>query len=107
MESAPPLPYEPEWSKAVYHLFVVRVANREVLMTELAAAGIGSGIHYPVPLHLQKAYKNLGYLRGDFPVTEHVSAEIVSLPMFPHVRAEQIRETVSAVLSQTPVVRLA
>lgn len=106
-ENKPVLPYEPEWSKAVYHLFVVRVENREAVMTELAAAGIGTGIHYPVPLHLQKAYQNLGYQRGDFPVTERVSAEIISLPMFPHLRTQQIQETVNALLSQTSVVRLA
>ena len=54
-------PFEPEWAKAVYHLYVVRVADREGLMRQLAEAGIGTGIHYPVPLHLQNAYRWLGY----------------------------------------------
>ena len=76
------LPYEPEWSKAVYHLYVVRVAGREALQAELAASGIGTGIHYPIPLHLQKAYRRLGYSLGDFPVSERVAPEILSLPMF-------------------------
>jgi dTDP-4-amino-4,6-dideoxygalactose transaminase len=82
-------PFEPEWAKAVYHLYVVRVPDREGLMRHLAEAGIGTGIHYPVPLHLQKAYESLGYQAGDFPVTERVAAEIVSLPMFPQLTAEQ------------------
>ena len=58
-------------------------------MRRLAEAGIGTGIHYPVPLHLQKAYDWLGYTAGDFPVAEQVAAEIVSLPMFPGLRAEE------------------
>lgn len=77
------LPYEPNWSKAVYHLFVIRIADREQLKDSLAAAGIGTGIHYPIPLHLQKAYTTLSYKKGDLPVTERVAAEILSLPMFP------------------------
>lgn len=80
------LPLEPIWSKSVYHLYVVRVQDRETLQTYLAEAGIGTGIHYPIPLHLQKAYQNLRYQKGDFPVTERVAAEIVSLPMFPHLQ---------------------
>ena len=78
-------PFEPEWAKAVYHLYVVRVPDREGLMRHLAEAGIGTGIHYPVPLHLQKAYEGLGYRAGDFPVAEKVAPEIVSLPMFPQL----------------------
>jgi len=78
-------PFEPSWSRAVYHLFVIRTADREGLMEYLKKAGIGSGIHYPIPLHLQKAYLSLNYHRGDFPVTEQAAAEIVSLPMYPHL----------------------
>jgi dTDP-4-amino-4,6-dideoxygalactose transaminase len=98
-ESGVGVPYEPEWSKAVYHLFVVRVENRAELMKQLAAAGIGTGIHYPIPLHLQKAYESLGYQRGDFPVSEKIADEIVSLPMFPQLTAAQQKEVVAAVLS--------
>ena len=84
------LPYEPSWSRAVYHLYVVRTADREGLMDHLKKAGIGTGIHYPIPLHLQKAYTSMNYRHGDFPVTEKAAAEIVSLPMFPHLgRAQQ------------------
>jgi dTDP-4-amino-4,6-dideoxygalactose transaminase len=91
-------PYEPSWSRAVYHLYVVRTENREGLMSHLKEAGVETGIHYPVPLHLQKAYASLKYQAGDFPVTEKIAAEIVSLPMFPQLTAEQqtrvVEETV-------------
>ena len=82
-------PIEASWTKGVYHLYVVRVQDREGLQAYLAEAGIGSGIHYPIPLHLQKAYQYLGYKKGDFPVTERVAAEIVSLPMFPQLTHRQ------------------
>ena len=92
------LPFEPAWSRAVYHLYVVRVADREGLMAHLKDAGIGTGIHYPIPLHLQKAYGSLGYKTGDFPVTEHIAREIVSLPMFPQLKAEQQASVAAKVL---------
>jgi dTDP-4-amino-4,6-dideoxygalactose transaminase len=82
-------PYEPEWSKAVYHLYVIRVPDRERFMRHMGEAGIGTAIHYPVPLHLQKAYGTLEYRPGDFPVAEKVAPEIVSLPMFPGLGAEE------------------
>jgi dTDP-4-amino-4,6-dideoxygalactose transaminase len=93
------LPYEPEWSKAVYHLFVVRVEDRDEFMKYLGSVNIGTGIHYPIPLHLQNAYKHLGYKQGDFPVTERVSREIVSLPMFPQLREDQQRRVASEVMN--------
>jgi len=82
-------PYEPSWSHAVYHLYVVRTEDREGMMAHLGKAGIGTGIHYPIPLHRQRAYESLGYKVGDFPVTEKVASQIVSLPMFPNLSAEQ------------------
>ena len=91
------IPEEAPWTKGVYHLYVVRVPDREALQAHLAEAGIGTGIHYPIPLHQQKAYEHLGYSTGDFPVTERVSREIVSLPMFPQLAAGQQDEVVSAV----------
>src|SRR5208337_2028067 len=63
------LPLEPSWARVVYHLYVIRIQDRQALQSDLKAAGIGTGIHYPVPLHLQKAYTSLGYHQGDFPVT--------------------------------------
>jgi dTDP-4-amino-4,6-dideoxygalactose transaminase len=82
------LPVEPSWSRAVYHLYVVRVENRQEMQNNLKIAGVGTGIHYPVPLHLQKAYHNLNYSKGDLPVTERISAEILSLPMYPQLKRE-------------------
>jgi dTDP-4-amino-4,6-dideoxygalactose transaminase len=83
------IPHEPSWSSAVHHLYVIRVEDREGLMAHLKTAGIGTGIHYPIPLHLQKAYATLGYRQGDFPAAEKAAAEIVSLPMFPQLTAQQ------------------
>jgi dTDP-4-amino-4,6-dideoxygalactose transaminase len=80
---------EAPWAKSVYHLYVVRVHDRDRLMAKLAQEGIGTGIHYPIPLHLQPAYRHLGYKEGDFPVAERLANEIVSLPMYPHLTAEQ------------------
>jgi dTDP-4-amino-4,6-dideoxygalactose transaminase len=86
------LPHEPSWSRAVYHLYVVQVRNRAHLQECLATAGIGTGIHYPIPLHLQNAYKNLGYREGDFPISEEAASHILSLPMFPGLtKAQQDR----------------
>jgi dTDP-4-amino-4,6-dideoxygalactose transaminase len=82
-------PFEPSWSRGVYHLYVIRVEDRDGMMSRLKEIGIGTGIHYPIPLHLQKAYASLNYERGDFPVCERVSAQILSLPMYPQLSAEQ------------------
>ena len=88
-------PYEPSWVRAVYHLYVVKARNRDDLMKQLGSVGIGTGIHYPIPLHLQKAYASLGYKTGDFPVAEDAAGQIVSLPMFPQLRADQQERVVS------------
>jgi dTDP-4-amino-4,6-dideoxygalactose transaminase len=88
-------PYEPSWSRAVYHLYVIRTEDREGLMAHLGMSGIGTGIHYPIPLHRQKAYSALGYSQGDFPVTERVATGIVSLPMYPQLTASQQARVVS------------
>jgi dTDP-4-amino-4,6-dideoxygalactose transaminase len=87
-------PQQPEWSRSVYHLYVVRVQDRAGLQKHLADANIDTGIHYPLPLHLQQAYKHFGYKQGDFPVTEKVAAEILSLPMYPQLEAEQQQRVV-------------
>jgi dTDP-4-amino-4,6-dideoxygalactose transaminase len=92
------VPYEPSWSRAVYHLYVVRTDDREGMMSHLKQMGIGTGIHYPIPLHLQKAYVSLNYRKGDLPVAEKVAGEIVSLPMFPQLTAAQQARVVEEVL---------
>jgi dTDP-4-amino-4,6-dideoxygalactose transaminase len=94
-------PSEPSWSRAVYHLYVVRTDDREGLMEHLKKAGIGTGIHYPIPLHLQKAYASMNYAVGDFPISEKAAAEIVSLPMFPQLKAEQQVRVVEEILNFT------
>jgi len=85
-----------EWSEAVYHLFIVRVPNREKVQQILNRENISTGLHYPIPLHLQKAYETLHYREGDFPVTEKTSGEILSLPMFPGLTEEQMNRVVAA-----------
>jgi dTDP-4-amino-4,6-dideoxygalactose transaminase len=70
------IPVEASWTKGVYHLYVVRVQDREALQASLLEAGIGTGIHYPIPLHQQKAYQHLGHKAGDFPVTERIAREM-------------------------------
>jgi dTDP-4-amino-4,6-dideoxygalactose transaminase len=92
-------PFEPSWSRAVYHLYVVRTEDRDGMMAFLKDAGIGTGIHYPIPLHLQKAYRDLHYTTGDFPVTEKAAAAIVSLPMFPNLTPSQQAHVVEKVAS--------
>jgi dTDP-4-amino-4,6-dideoxygalactose transaminase len=96
------LPHQPEWSRSVFHLYVVQVPNRPYLQQGLADAGIGTGIHYPIPLHLVKAYEKLGFSNGDFPVTEKAAARILSLPMFPELNSRQQERVVAKVLELLP-----
>ena len=78
------VPGSAEGNEDVWHLYVVRVAERDRVLAELGAAGIGAGIHYPTPIHLTQAYAHLGHRPGDFPVSERAAEQILSLPMFPH-----------------------
>jgi len=73
----------------VWHLYVIRVPNRDEVLTRLHGAGVGAGIHYPIPIHLQGAFRGLGHARGDFPVAERASREILSLPIYPGITPEQ------------------
>jgi len=91
-------PYEPSWSRGVYHLYVIRTQDRDGMMDHLKKAGIATGIHYPIPLHMQKAYDYMNYRQGDFPVTEKVASEIVSLPMYPTLQPEQQARVVQEIL---------
>ena len=95
------LPYEPSWSRAVYHLYVIRTDDRDGMMSHLKQAGIGTGIHYPIPLHMQKAYVSLNYCLEDFPVASRVASEIVSLPMFPQLTTTQQAKVAEEVLAFT------
>ena len=85
------LPFEPAWAKSIFHLYVIAVADRDDLLRYLQAEKIGHGIHYPVPVHLQKPYQSLGYWEGDFPVAERTCRNLISLPMHPYLtRKEQV-----------------
>ncbi len=88
---------EPSWSASVYHLYVIKLKNRDQVQKKLAEKGIGTALHYPVPLHLQKAYRLLGYKAGDFPVSERHAKEILSLPMYPELTEEQIAFVVDSI----------
>lgn len=83
----------------VYHLYAVRVSRRDELMRHLAQKGIGCGIHYPIPVHLQEAYSSLGLQRGTFPIAERCADEFVSLPMFPELQPAQVEYVASEVAS--------
>jgi dTDP-4-amino-4,6-dideoxygalactose transaminase len=93
-------PFEPEWTKAVYHLYVIRVEDRDAFMRYMVGGNIGTAIHYPVPLHLQKAYEGMRYQVRDFPVAERVAAEIVSLPMFPGLTNSQQARVMKELLAR-------
>jgi len=85
------VPYEEKNNKHVYYMYEIRIKDREKLMAFLKENNIDTGIHYPIPLHLQQSLKFLGYKEGDFPVTEKLSKEILSLPIFPELKEENIK----------------
>src|SRR6185369_14354818 len=89
-------PKEAAQRKHVYHLYVLRVRNRDRVLKSLAERGVSCGIHYPVPLHLQDAYASLGIPRGSFPVAERCAEEIMSLPMFPELTSSDIHTVVNS-----------
>jgi dTDP-4-amino-4,6-dideoxygalactose transaminase len=88
------IPYEPDWSRAVYHLYIVRAANREALQKHLSDAGVSTALHYPVPLNLQNAYASKP---GSYPITDRVATEILSLPMFPQLTSEAQTQVASLI----------
>ena len=91
------LPLTPEWAKPVWHLFAVRHNKRDALQQHLQRSGIGTLIHYPVPPHLSRAYKEQGRKAGDFPVTERLASTVLSLPIGPHLERECQQEVISGV----------
>lgn len=91
------LPCEPSWSRAVHHLYVVRTAKRNELQEHLTKSGIGTGIHYPIPVHLQKPYRSMGFKEGDFPVAEKAAAQVLSLPMYPGLSLTQQNRVVEEI----------
>jgi dTDP-4-amino-4,6-dideoxygalactose transaminase len=99
-------PRPPAHSRHVYHVYAIGLPRRDEALRALQEAGIGAGIHYPVPVHLQKAYANLDYRAGDFPVTEKLANQFLSLPIYPELRPEQVAEVVAR-LEQVAVVEAA
>ena len=93
------LPYEAVGCRAVYHLYAVRTANRDGLLTYLRENGIGASVHYPLPVHLQPAYKDLNRPKGSYPVAEAIAESVISLPIYPEMANAQINEVVDAVKS--------
>ncbi len=91
------LPFEPEYLKAVYHVFAIRSPRRDELQEHLRNEGISTGIHYPIPLHLQPAYKDLGYKEGDLPVAEECARQVLSLPMYAELSPDQVERIAEAV----------
>ncbi len=90
------LPEEADYARHVYHIYAVRVQDRDEFIQSMKTREINCAIHYPVPLHLQQAYRHLGYEQGAFPVTERIADELVSLPMYPELSDEQIKYTASS-----------
>jgi dTDP-4-amino-4,6-dideoxygalactose transaminase len=86
----------------VWHLYVVRVRDRDRVLETLHASGIGAGIHYPYPVHLTRAYADLGLPRGSFPIAETAADEILSLPLYPHITADQQAQVVAALAAALP-----
>lgn len=93
------LPAEREGATHVYHLYVARSAEREVIRTALTAAGIGAAVYYGIPMHLQPVFAGLGYREGDLPVAEEHAATGLALPMHPHLTRDQVEQVVAAVAS--------
>jgi dTDP-4-amino-4,6-dideoxygalactose transaminase len=92
-------PVEPGWCRGVYHLYVIRTRERDALQKYLLDRNIVTGLHYPIPLHLQKAYAGYDFAEGDYPESEVASREILSLPMFPGLTEEQQDQVVNAIRS--------
>ena len=93
------LPVEADYGRHIYHVYAVRVGLRDTILKQLGERGIAAGIHYPVPVHLQNAYANLGYKRGDFPVSEICGDSFLSLPMYPELTDQQIDAVVGELLA--------
>jgi dTDP-4-amino-4,6-dideoxygalactose transaminase len=90
-------PFACESVKHIYHVYAIRSQKRDEIFNHLKNNGVGVIIHYPIPLHLQKAYADLGYKKGDFPVSERVAQEIISLPMYPYMKEKDIKFVVKLI----------
>ena len=104
LNSSAIVPHEPDNCRAIYHLYVIRHPDRDAVMQHLKDRQIYTALHYPVPIHLQKAYAHLGYREGDFPTTEKIRKEIISLPMFPNLTETQIERVAEGIQEFTTTV---
>jgi dTDP-4-amino-4,6-dideoxygalactose transaminase len=95
-------PMERPGSRHVYHIYAVQLPDRDAWRARFTVAGVQTGVHYPIPVHLQPAYRDLGYARGDFPVSEAIAGEVLSLPMFPELTSEQIGEVAGVIRAGLP-----
>jgi dTDP-4-amino-4,6-dideoxygalactose transaminase len=91
------VPTEAPGARHVYHVFAIRVSDRDGLRADLTEAGVQTGVHYPIPVHLQPAYRDLGYSQGDFPISEGAASEVLSLPIFPEMTDAQVEEVAGVV----------
>ncbi|NPV87521.1 MAG: DegT/DnrJ/EryC1/StrS family aminotransferase [Anaerolineae bacterium] len=96
------IPSVPDYAEPVWHLYVVQVDNRQGLQEYLSSKGISTGIHYPIPIHLQKAYAHLGLKKGAFPVTEELADRILSLPMYAELTRPMVEHVASCIMSVAP-----
>jgi dTDP-4-amino-4,6-dideoxygalactose transaminase len=90
-------PFEAKYSRHVYHVYAIRVQERDAVLRQLQEKGVGCAVHYPVPVHRQEACRNLGYQKGAFPIAENLADEFLSLPMFPELTEEQIEHVARSV----------
>jgi dTDP-4-amino-4,6-dideoxygalactose transaminase len=90
-------PTEAAWRRHVYHIYAVRTQDRDGLQRALTAEGIQTGLHYPIPVHLQEAHRDLGYGVGDFPQSEAAAREVLSLPIYPEMTARQVEQVAAAI----------
>ena len=97
-------PAPPAYCRHVYHVYAVELAERDAVQKALTACGIGTGIHYPVPVHLQPAYRDLGYQPGDLPISEMLAKRLLSLPIYAELRPSQVEEIALALEKTSPVV---
>lgn len=89
-------PEEMPYARHVYHVYAIRTSERDALQHALHTQGIQTGIHYPIPVHLQPAYADLGYQAGDFPCSEEAAREVLSLPMYAELSVEQVEQVAIA-----------
>jgi dTDP-4-amino-4,6-dideoxygalactose transaminase len=102
LDTSAALPRARENGRHAYHAYVIRVRHRDVVRARLADAGVQTGVHYQLPVHLQSAYADLGYTRGDFPVAERLAGEVLSLPMFPELTEHQIEIVAGIIRTGVP-----